>query len=203
MNRKKMDVHYPAKNSQGFSLTLSHRSRANGKGKERQLSDDDTLVGSSSRYNSLHANRSSMMQTINESAIDDTRLTYNSQNIEPRQTSALSGVISPPHRHATFDNDISEGGQSEPEAAQRSSLLNIWKAKKQNNPRILSPNLGDLDKFQSTPAMAFLNMNDALTSGGNIELDQNDWSQKRDPSPSTAASVKLIPENESKDQAKL
>ena len=129
MDRKKMDVHDPANNSQEFSATLSHRFRANDKGKEPQLSDDDTLVGSSSRYNSLYANRSSTMQTLNESPIDDTRPTYNFGNTDPRHTSPPLAGFRPPRRHATFDNAIPEGGEPEPRAAQRSSTFGIWKSR--------------------------------------------------------------------------
>lgn len=75
LDHTKMEAQHRAKDGQDTNPALPVRSKTTGKGKQRQWSDDETLVTSSSRWNSLHANRSSTMQPSHESPLDDTRST--------------------------------------------------------------------------------------------------------------------------------
>lgn len=92
LDRKEMKDHNPVNSGQGTDPALSHRPIAAGKGKERQFSDDETLVMSSRRWNSMHANRPSTKQNLNESPTDDAPRTPDFQEMpsniaRPRHTS--------------------------------------------------------------------------------------------------------------------
>lgn len=110
------------------TLALPHRSKTTGKGKERQSSDDATLVAYSSRRNSLHANRASTMRTLYESPIDDAPTKPNfggrpPNMTTPRHASPPSAEYEPPSRHATFHNTTQEEEEPEPRSTQRSSTF--------------------------------------------------------------------------------
>lgn len=122
LDHQKVAAHLPAKDSQDFVPTLSYRPKTTGKGKERQWSDDETLVASSSRGNSLHANRASTMQPLYESPIEDVRTKPNfegrpSNITTSRHASSPSVGFEPPPRHATFHNTVQKAEEPEPRSA--------------------------------------------------------------------------------------
>ena len=127
-DHQKVAAHDPAKDVQDFIPPLPYRSRTILNGKEPQWSDDETFVASSSRGNSLHANRSSTMQTLHESSIDDARPKSTFEGRSSNMTTSrhasppLAGFGVPP-RHTTFHSTIKEADEPEPRAAQRSSTI--------------------------------------------------------------------------------
>ena len=135
-DRKKMIPHDPVKDGQDSLPSLSHRFKTTGKGKERQWSGDETLVGSSSRGNSTrHPNRSSTMQTLNESPTDDAPPTRIFQESPTNMTSSRYAAppsvgLGPPNRRVTYDDTIQEAEEPEHRTTKRSSTLGSkwWKA---------------------------------------------------------------------------
>ena len=128
LDRQKVAAHSPANDSQDLVPTLPYRSKTVGNGKEPHWADDETLVASSSRGNSLHANRSSTMQTLHESPIHDARPKSAfegrpSNMTTSRHASPPAAGFGLPSRHTTFHNTIQEAEESEPKAAQRSSTV--------------------------------------------------------------------------------
>ncbi len=128
LDHKKMEAHGPAKDGHDTAFALPNRSRTIGKEQERQWPDDETLVGSSNRGNSLHANRSSTMQTLYESQIDDGRAkpTYEGKRSSvttSRHASPPSAGFGPLPRHITFPHTNQEAEEPEPRTAQRSSTF--------------------------------------------------------------------------------
>ena len=133
MDRKKIETHDPAGYGQDTHHAMPHRSKAPSKGKERQRSRDETLPESSSRENSLHADRFSGMQTLVESPIDtaQSRYTYGefssnmtrSNMTRSRHVSPPSAGFPPPRRNDTSDDAIQEVQEPELRAAQRSSTF--------------------------------------------------------------------------------
>ena len=128
LDHQKVTAHHPANDSQDLVPTLPHRSKTVGNGKEPQWLDDETLVASSSRRNSLHANRASTMQTLHGSPIDDARTKpafegRPSNVTTSRHASPPSAGFGLPSRHTTFHNTIQEAEEPEPRAAQRSSTI--------------------------------------------------------------------------------
>ena len=127
LDRTKVEAHSPTKNTPFAALTLPHRSKIAGKGKEPQRSDDETLVGSSSRWNSVHTKRSSTMQTLYEAQADNSGPLSNFQESESnknasRRSSPPSAGPGPPFRHGTFPNE------PEHRAAQRTSTFGSQKS---------------------------------------------------------------------------
>ena len=131
LDRKKIEVHDPATDVPDTSSTLSHRFKPDDKGKERQGSDDDTIVGSS-RYNSLHSNRTSTMKTLIESPTDDAHLTHHFQERSPdyttsRYTSPPSAGQGPSRRHTDSIPEAEEA--AEPKGPRRSFTFGSQKAR--------------------------------------------------------------------------
>ena len=139
LDRKKMDAHNPLRAAQESPPPLSHRFKATGKGKERQWSGDDTLVGSSSRGNSMHyPNRSSTMRTLNESPADDAPPTRVFQESPTNMASSRYAPPPPPppsvgferpNRSVTYNHTIEEAEEPEPRVNKRSSTMGSrwWK----------------------------------------------------------------------------
>lgn len=128
LDRKKIETHDPAGYGQDTHHAIPHRSKAPSKGKERQRSGDETLPESSSRANSLHADRFSGMQTLVESPIDTAQSGYtygefSSNMTRSRHVSPPSAGFAPPRRNATADDAIQEVQEPELKAAQRSSTF--------------------------------------------------------------------------------
>ena len=135
LDRKQMEANVPANHSPHTAPAMSHRPKMNCNGKERQYSDDDTLVGSSTRWNSLHGNRVSTMRTLNESPIDEVSPspTYGQKYFDAassRRASPPSATLAPPRRHATFDDVVRETEEPEPKPAKRSFTLGSHKSRR-------------------------------------------------------------------------
>ena len=128
-----MEAHHPAEDGQDIALALPLRSKTIDKGKDRRWSDNETLVASSSRWNSLHGHRSSTMQPVYESPIDDARpaATFEgrpSNMTSSRHSSPPSAGFGPPSRYATFHNGIQEAEEPDPSAVQRASTSGSHKS---------------------------------------------------------------------------
>lgn len=133
LDHKKIEAHHPAEDSQDTALALPLRNKTIDKGKDRRWSDNETLVASSSRWNSLHGHRSSTMQPVYESPIDDARpaATFEgrpSNMTSSRHSSPPSAGFGPPSRHATFHSGIQEAEEPEPSAVQRASTSGSHKS---------------------------------------------------------------------------
>lgn len=103
MDRKEIEAHGPALDIQDSTFTLAHRFQSDGKGKERQCSDDNTIAGPS-RFN---PNRASTMQTLVESPNDDVGSMHHFGHsprglITSRRASPPSAGPSPHRRHTGF-----------------------------------------------------------------------------------------------------
>lgn len=116
LDHKKMEDHDLAKFSRSNDPTLPHRPIMIGKGKERQWSDDETLIGSSSRWNSVSGNRAST--TLHKSPTSDARHT----STFGERHSPVTGN-GPPSRRTTFHDPIQEAEDPEPRLTQRSSTI--------------------------------------------------------------------------------
>ncbi len=128
LDRKQVEVHDPVNDRQYNSPTLSHRFKANGKGRERQWSDDATLVGSSSRWNSVRTNRSSRMEILSGSPTDDAGHAHafderHSNMTNSRHASPPSAGFGPQRRHTAFSDAILEAEEPEPKTTKRSSTF--------------------------------------------------------------------------------
>lgn len=128
LDRKKIETHDPAGYGQDTHHAMPHRSKAPGKGKERQWSGHDSLPESSSRGNSFHTDRFSGMQTLVESPIDTShsRYTYGGRSSNMTRSghvSPPSAGFAPPRRKTTSDDAIHEAEEPELRAAQRSSTF--------------------------------------------------------------------------------
>lgn len=137
LDHEKIAAHEPAKDGHDFIPALPHRSKTVLNGKEPQWSDDETLVASSSRGNSLHANRSSTMQTLHESSIEDARpqpaFEGRPSNMNTsRHASPPSVGFGVPPRPTTFHSTIQEAEEPEPRAAQRSSTISSHGSRRWN-----------------------------------------------------------------------
>ena len=138
LDRKKMDLLDPVKDGQDSLPAISHRFKVTFKGKERQRSGDETLVGSSSRGNSMrHPNRSSTMRTMNESPTDDAPPTRAFQESPTSMTSSShvsppSIGFEPPNRRVTYSDTIQEAEEPEPRVNKRSSTMGSkwWKSER-------------------------------------------------------------------------
>lgn len=128
LDHKKLEANDPARDGQDTTFALPDRLKATGKAIEQRWSGDETLVASSSRWNSLRTNRSSTMPPLNESPTDDARPTPTfgerpSHAATFRPASSPSAGFGPPPRHTTFHSGIQEAEEPEPRAAQRSSTM--------------------------------------------------------------------------------
>ncbi len=128
LDRKKIEAHSSARGGHDTASPLSFRFKIPGKGKERQWSDDDTLVGPSSRWNSQRTKRTSTMRTLNESPVDDAGHTHafderQSNMTNFRHASPPSAGSGPPRRHTTFSDAIPEAEEPGPKTTKRSSTF--------------------------------------------------------------------------------
>ena len=130
LDRKKIEAHDPAKHGQDAYHEIPHRTKAPGTDRERPWSEAETLVGSSRRGNSLHANRSSTMRTPIESPVEAAQSAQpferNPSNMtHSAQASSASAAFQTPRRHPTFSSTIQEAEEPEPRTPQRSSTAGI------------------------------------------------------------------------------
>lgn len=132
LDHKKLEAHHPAEDGQDTALALPLRSKIINKGKDRRWSDNETLVAPTSRGNSLQGHRSSTMQPVYESPIDDARPAAPFERRPSNMTTSSSppsAGFGPPSRHATFHNAIQEAEEPDSSAVQRRSTYESQKSR--------------------------------------------------------------------------
>ena len=126
LDRKKIESHDPAEYGQDTYHDLPHRAKAPGTKSERPFSEAETLVNSSRRGNSWHANRSSTMPTTIESPVEAAQSAQPFQRNPSNMTSSrhASPPLEPPRRRTTINSatsTIEETEEPESRTPQRSS----------------------------------------------------------------------------------
>ena len=118
------------------SSALPHRLLSMGKGKERQFSDDDTLVGSSTRWNSFPTPANSTLQTLYEAQRTDDPISQSkkamstfeempSENTQTSQPSPpLTGRVP---RRTTFDHTLTKTEEPDEVSPPRRQASSRWK----------------------------------------------------------------------------
>ncbi|KAK3170567.1 hypothetical protein OEA41_002648 [Lepraria neglecta] len=106
---------------------LPHRLLSMGKGIERRLSDDDTLVGSSTRWNSFPTPANSTLQTLYEAQwTDDPTSQFQKRmpTFEERPSPPLTGRVT---RRTTFDHILTKTEEPDEISPPRRKDSSRWK----------------------------------------------------------------------------
>lgn len=119
------------------SSTLPYRLLSMGKGKERQFSDDDTLVGSSTRWNSFPTPANSTLQTLYEAQRTDDPTSQSKKPMStfeerPSENTQTSQQPSPPltgrvPRQTTFDHTLIKTEEPGEVSPPRRKVSSRWK----------------------------------------------------------------------------
>ena len=109
------------------SSTLPHRLLSMGKGKERQFSDDDTLVGSSTRWNSFPTPANSTLQTLYEAQRTGDPTSQSKKRMptfEERPSPPRTGRVP---RQTTFDHTLTKTEEPDEVSPSRRKASSRWK----------------------------------------------------------------------------
>ena len=131
-DHKKMETQAPkleeSSHAQEQPLSaLPHRLLSMGKGIERRLSDDDTLVGSSTRWNSFPTPASSTLQTLYEAQWTDDPTSQSKKRMstfEERPPPPLTGGVP---RRTTFNHVLTKTDEPNKVSPPRRKASSCWK----------------------------------------------------------------------------